>query len=136
MALLDFLKSKKEVEKSREKKEIKTEKKAEESLVKKSVKRNEKEVKVLSNEVIIKPLVSEKATTLAGLNKYIFVVNKNFNKREIKNSVEKLHKVNVLGVNIIKIPKKKRRLGKSEGFKKGYSKAVVTIKAGQKIEVF
>ena len=54
---------------------------------------------------------------------------------QIKKSIESAYKVNVLSVNIIKIPKKKRRIGRTEGFKKGYSKAIVTIKEGQKIEV-
>ena len=49
--------------------------------------------------------------------------------------MEGIYGVNVLSVNIIKIPAKKRRLGKTEGFRKAYKKAVVKIKAGQKIEI-
>ena len=43
--------------------------------------------------------------------------------------------MDVLSVNIIKIPAKKRRLGKTEGFRKAYTKAIVKIKDGQKIEI-
>jgi ribosomal protein L23 len=43
--------------------------------------------------------------------------------------------VNVLSVNIVKIPHKKRRLGKTEGFRKAYKKAIVKIKEDQKIEI-
>ena len=43
--------------------------------------------------------------------------------------------MDVLSVNIVKIPAKKRRLGKTEGFRKAYKKAIVKIKNGQKIEI-
>ena len=58
-----------------------------------------------------------------------------YNKNEIKNAVEGIYKVDVLSVNLIKIPAKKRRLGRTEGFRKAYRKAVVKIKNGQKIEI-
>ena len=58
-----------------------------------------------------------------------------YNKDEIKNAVEGIYKVDVLSVNIIKIPAKKRRLGRTEGFRRAYRKAVVKIKEGQKIEI-
>ena len=58
-----------------------------------------------------------------------------FNKTEVKKSVEGIYGVDVLSVNIIRIPAKKRRLGRTEGFRKAYKKAVVTIKEGQKIEI-
>lgn len=141
MALWDFLKRKKEVEKSKQ-----PEKKAEKVSVPKETKKTEapKEsaftrtvpAKKFSYEVIKAPHISEKATNLAEKNKYIFTIYKNANKPEIKKAVEGIYGVNVLGVNVIKIPHKKRRLGRQEGFKKAYQKAVVTIKEGQKIEIF
>jgi len=69
------------------------------------------------------------------VNQYIFKVNSNTNKSEVKKSIEGIYGVDVLSVNIIKIPHKKRRIGKTEGFRKGYTKAVVKIKEGQKIEI-
>ena len=60
----------------------------------------------------------------------------NTSKPEIKKSVQGIYGVDVIAVNIIKIPKKKRRLGRTEGFKKGFIKAIVTLKEGQKIEVY
>jgi large subunit ribosomal protein L23 len=62
-------------------------------------------------------------------------VSPNYNKNEIKNAVEGIYNVDVLSVNVIKIPSKKRRLGKTEGFRKAYKKAIVKIKNGQKIEI-
>ena len=92
--------------------------------------------KKFSYEVIKEPHISEKSTYLGDKNKYVFKVYENSNKPEIKKAVEGIYGVDVLLVNVIKIPKKKRRIGKTEGFKKGYTKAIVTIADGQKIEVF
>jgi len=145
MALFDFLKRKKEVEKAKEKIKKEPEKGADKALVAKPKKvvesdaekhENKKNVKGFSYSIVKEPHISEKSTLLAEGNKYTFKVDGNANKPEIKRSVEGIYGVNVLGVSIIKIPKKKRRLGKTEGFRKGYRKAVVTIKKGQKIEVF
>jgi large subunit ribosomal protein L23 len=67
---------------------------------------------------------------------YVFKVYENVNKPQIKKAVEGIHGVDVVSVKIIKSPKKKRRLGRIEGFKKAFTKAVVKIKEGQKIEVY
>ena len=79
--------------------------------------------------------ISEKVTDLAEKGQYVFKIFPKANKVEIKKAVENLYKVDVLGVNIIKVPPKKRRLGKVSGFKKGYRKAIVRIKKGQKIDI-
>lgn len=126
MALLDFLKRKKEVEKAKP-----VEKNTEKALADKKEEKPEKS----QGHIVREPHISEKATTLAEKNQYTFKIHKNTNKPEIKKMVEKTYKVNVLSVNVIKIPKKKRRLGRTEGWKKGYHKAVVKIQDGQKIEV-
>lgn len=144
MALLDFLKNKKEKPARRGGGDKATEKKAVASDVKKESKTVEvaktpkaslKEGK-FSYSVVKEPHISEKATYLGDENKYAFKVYGNANKLEIKKSVEGIYGVNVLAVNVITIPHKKRRMGKTEGYKKGYKKALVTIKEGQKIEVF
>lgn len=83
--------------------------------------------------------ITEKATDLTGENQYVFKVALDSNKTEIKKAIVNLYGVEVERVNIVKIPGKRRRLGKSEGWreglKKGYKKAIVKIKEGQKIEV-
>lgn len=144
MALLDFLKRKKEVEKNREKKETsktKPEQKTDAALQTKQTKTEKpipkKEIaEKFSYEIVKEPHISEKSTNLGAKNKYVFKVYTNANKPEIKKSVQAIYGVDVLSVNIIKIPKKKRRIGRTEGFKKGYQKAIVTVKEGQKIEFF
>jgi large subunit ribosomal protein L23 len=85
---------------------------------------------------LISPHVTEKATGLEGQNKYIFKVFDRSNKTEIKKAVESIYGINVEEVNIINVPKKKRRVGKkNEGWKAGYKKAIVKVKEGQKIEI-
>ncbi len=131
MSLFDFFKRKKEIEKTK-----KAEKKPAEEPEKASVvKPIAKKSAVFSYEAVKQPHISEKATNLAEQNQYIFEVSPNYNKKEIKKAIEGVYGVDVLSVNIIKIPAKKRRLGRIEGFRKGCSKAVIKIKEGQKIEI-
>mgnify|MGYP001620069664 FL=1 len=91
---------------------------------------------IFSYDIVRDPHISEKGSRLAESNKYTFKVYERANKMEIKKSIEGIYGVNVTAVNVITIPHKARRIGKTEGFKKGYKKALVTIKAGQKIEIF
>ena len=79
--------------------------------------------------------ITEKATELAGKNQYIFKVFENANKQEIKKVVESIYNIDVVSVNIINIHRKRKRLGKSIGWKQGYKKAIVKIKKGQEIEI-
>ncbi|MCK4781986.1 50S ribosomal protein L23 [Candidatus Parcubacteria bacterium] len=117
------------------KKEIKIEK------PKKIVSKARKDVKPLkatggqAYRVLKIPHITEKATDLTKNNQYVFKVLPKSNKIEIKKAIEGLYGVDVLSVRIINIPSKKRRLGKTTGWKKGYKKAIIKIKQGQKIEV-
>jgi large subunit ribosomal protein L23 len=86
-------------------------------------------------EVIIKPVITEKADRLKELNCYQFIVAKKANKRMIKDSVEKLFNVSVIAVRTSNFQGKLRRLGRSSGYCSGYKKASVFVKAGQKIEI-
>ncbi len=144
-ALLDFLKKKKEAEKAKKTTEAKVapafDAKKETAKAAK-VAKEPKAPKVSVNEgkfsytIVKEPHISEKGTILSEKNKYVFKVYSQANKPEIKKAVEGIYGVDVLSVNVISIPHKKRRLGKTEGFRKAYNKAIVTIKEGQKIEVF
>ena len=142
MALLDFLKNKKSAEKSKGKKPAKVSAVKKEEVVKTKIEPISAPVSIsslsktgFSYSAIKQPHISEKATYLAEQDQYTFEVLPNYNKNEIKNAIEGIYKVDVLSVNIIKIPAKKRRLGRTEGFRKAYKKAIVTIKNGQKIEI-
>lgn len=71
---------------------------------------------------------------LSSDNQYIFKVFPRANKTEIKRAIESLYNVKVIGVKIIIVGGKTRRSGKALGWKKGYKKAIIRIKQGQKIE--
>ena len=90
-------------------------------------------------DIIKEPHIAEKASHLAEQNKYIFKVYPKANKTEIKKAIEALYETKVKKVNIVRMPPKKRRIGQTEGWrgglKKGFKKAIVTLKEGEKIEV-
>lgn len=88
-----------------------------------------------SYQVILKPLITEKGGLLEGYSKYFFKVAKNANKIEIKKAIENLYKVKVEKVHILSMPSKFRQVGKYEGRKPGFKKAIVTLKKGERIEI-
>jgi large subunit ribosomal protein L23 len=81
------------------------------------------------------PHVTEKAAAMADENFYVFQVFPQSNKIEIKKAIESEYKVNVIDVKIVNIPRKKIQRGKISGFKNGYKKALVKLRAGQKIDI-
>ena len=89
----------------------------------------------LAWKVLVKPYVSEKATDLVKENKYTFEVTDDSNKIQIKKAINELYGVDVISVNIINIPKKRKRLGKHKGWKKGFKKAIIEVKEGQRIDL-
>lgn len=86
-------------------------------------------------KIIEKPIVTEKAVSLSGNNQYVFKVWQKTNKVEIRKAIEKLYNVKVKEVNITKAPAKKKQVGRFEGRKPGFKKAIVALKEGYKIEV-
>ncbi len=68
------------------------------------------------------------------MNQYIFKVGSAANKIMVANEIKKTYNVKVLNVNIINVPGRTRRVGKTVGFKAGYKKAIVTLASGQTIE--
>ena len=85
--------------------------------------------------IIKKPLITEKSTDSGKLGKYVFVVENYATKPEIKKAIKQMYKVDAVSVNIIKRPSKRKRMGNVKGHQKGYKKAIVTLKKGQKIEM-
>ena len=86
-------------------------------------------------DTIISPAITEKATYLSEFNKVVFKVNKNASKFSIKKSVEKIFKVNVIKINTINQKGKTKILRGKKTNKKGYKKAIVTLKKGQSIDL-
>jgi len=88
-------------------------------------------------DVIKKPLVTEKTATEKDANNVVaFVVDRDANKIEIKQSVEKLFKVEVTSVKTINVAGKVKRVGKSTGKRSNWKKAYVTLKEGSNIDFF
>ena len=87
-------------------------------------------------KVIIKPVVSEKASLLGQYNKYIFEVASEANKVEVKKAIQSLYGVEPIKVNIVKVSGKKVRYGKVRGKTKNWKKAIITLKPGQSIQVY
>lgn len=84
---------------------------------------------------ILSPVVTEKSTNMSDQNKVVFKVPNDANKNSVKKSIEKVYKVNVTKVNIIN---KKTSIKISRGKKvkkKGYKKAIITLKKGQNIDL-
>jgi large subunit ribosomal protein L23 len=114
-------------------KEVKDKKPA---VKKEVVKKENKEILTTTKIVLKAPCITEKAVSMSSIgNFYVFHVNSDANKVEIKNAIEGRFKVDVLQVRTINIPRKKMVKGRIIGYKNGYKKAVVKIKEGQKIEI-
>ena len=88
------------------------------------------------NEVLIKPLITEKNTMLGAQGKYTFKIDRRANKTQVKEAVEAIFKVDVTAVNTISVPPKSRRVGRTIGKTQAWKKAVVTLRPGQRIEIF
>lgn len=89
-----------------------------------------------AEKILIEPWITEAATVAIELNKYVFKVSSNATKAQIKNAIEAVYKVTVTGVNVVNISRKRRNYGRTLGWKSGYRKAIVTVKIGDKIELF
>lgn len=86
--------------------------------------------------IIKKPVVSEKTMDLGkNYNKYVFLVDRKVNSRQIKKEIENIYKVKVEAVNIINQKGKVKRLGRSLGRRPAFRKAIVTVKKGQEIDI-
>ena len=87
-------------------------------------------------EVLRRPLITEKNTVLQAQGKYAFEVAGEANKHQIEQAVEKAFKVKVTAVNVMTVPGKTRRVGRRQVLTQSWKKAIVTLKSGDKIELF
>ena len=92
---------------------------------------------MFAEDIIIKPVLTEKGYDGIADKKYTFYVKKSANKIEIRNAVEKLFGVQVAAVNTMNCKGKLKRMGRNEGYTPDRKKAVVTLKKDSKpIEFF
>ncbi|MDA8097089.1 MAG: 50S ribosomal protein L23 [Clostridia bacterium] len=89
-----------------------------------------------AHDILRKPMITEKSTSLLEGNKYTFQVDPRANKSEIKRAVEEIFKVKVLEVNTMRVKGKLVRRRNKIGRTPEVKKAIVTLKPGDKIEIF
>ena len=88
-------------------------------------------------EVVLRPLLTETGTRLKEEgNHYLFRVAKTANKVEIKQAIEQLFKVTVLEVRTLRLQGKVKRLGRFQGRRPDWKKAIATLKKGDSIELY
>ena len=88
-------------------------------------------------EIIKGPIITEKSNDLLEKeNKYTFKVALEANKVEIKQAIEAIYKVKVVDIATVRVLPKRRRVGKYEGFRPAYKKAIVKLAADNKIDAF
>jgi len=88
------------------------------------------------NEVLLAPVVTEKAYAQIDQNKYSFRIHPDAHKTQVRQAVEQLFDVKVERVNISQVRPKPKRRGTHKGTKPGWKKAVVQLRAGDSIEIF
>jgi len=87
--------------------------------------------------IVKRPLITEKGMSIAAMGKYAFEVDINSNKIEIADAVHKIFSVDVVKVNTLRVKGKSKRLGRyPEGKTPDWKKAYVTLKTGQRIDIF
>jgi large subunit ribosomal protein L23 len=86
--------------------------------------------------ILLRPLISEKATIGVALGKYVFEVSSQANKVDIKKAIKEVYNVTPRQVNIVKQMGKKIRSGRHGGATKTYKKAIVTLKKGETIKLY
>ncbi|HNQ39222.1 MAG TPA: 50S ribosomal protein L23 [Candidatus Cloacimonas sp.] len=90
-----------------------------------------------SRNIIISPIITEKSSNqIQKENTYSFKVSSNANKIEIKKAIERIFAVKVLAVNTIRYQGKPKSLGKYNGKRPDWKKAIVTLRKGDKIADF
>lgn len=94
-------------------------------------------MKVETHAVLVQPLLTEKITALREKTNTVgFIVHPNANRVQIKQAVEALLKVKVEKVNVLNVRGKVKRLGRFSGRRSDWKKAFVTLKKGEKLEMY
>ena len=88
-----------------------------------------------ARDILIKPIITEKTTALMEERKYTFRVPLSATKVEIRQAVEQVFKVKVQAVNTMRYEGKMKRLGRTQGRRSDWKKAIVTLKPGETIEL-
>jgi large subunit ribosomal protein L23 len=105
-------------------------------------KEGEKETKekasgyISAYRVLMKPLVSEKASIMGAENKYFFAVERSANKIEIAKAIKQVYGIKPVNVNIVNMKGKNVRTGRTLGARKNWKKAIITLPKGESIKIY
>jgi len=91
---------------------------------------------VKAYKLLLKPVITEKATDLAAMNKYVFAVPVSATKSEVSKKIKNVFGVKAIKINMIKKSGKNVRYGRRAGRTKNWKKAIVTLAEGDKIEIY
>ena len=89
-----------------------------------------------ARDILVRPLITERTTQPMAEGKYVFVVAKAANKIEIAKAVSEIFKVTVAKVNTVNVIGKTKRMGRTQGKRPDYKKAIVKLAPGETIEFF
>lgn len=101
-----------------------------------AVLKTDKVVSPKTASILLRPVISEKATLANSLNQYVFAVNNKANKVEIKKAIKAVYGVMPQAVNVINELGKNVRVGRKFGKRKNTKKAIVTLKKGDSITIY
>lgn len=92
----------------------------------------------MSIDIIIRPVITEKSMQDANLGKFTFAVHKYAGREKIKKAVEQAFQVTVKNISVSLVKGKRKRVGVRRVEKQGsvWKKAIITVAAGQKIDLF
>lgn len=95
-----------------------------------------KRLSPLAYRLLIKPLVTEKATNLSAHNQYVFEVEKGANKIEVAKAIESVYGIKPESVNMVNMKGKRVQRGRVAGKRSDWKKAIVTLPKGQTIQIY
>lgn len=90
----------------------------------------------IAYRVLMEPWITEKTHKAIADNKYTFKVIRSATKKQVKLAIEGMYKVKVEKITVVNVKPKKKAYGRHEGTISGFKKATVTLKKGDKIELF
>jgi len=134
MAIIDKIKKavKKEEAETEVQKAVSDVKKSEK---KEKIPKTKKQGAVIYHNILKEPYITEKTSMMGQENKYVFKVLKSANKIDVKKAIENVFNVSVISVAMANTASRKVRLGRHEGRKPGFKKAMITLKEGDKIDI-
>lgn len=89
-----------------------------------------------ADEIIVRPLLTEKSNALREIHKYCFVIDARANKIMVMGAVKELFNVHPVSCNIVNVGGKPRRVRNRSGYTSNWKKAIVTLNGNEKIQIF